>query len=55
MMSNGCDCGATDCPRCFPCSYDCSDTVACVLCGEEFVQDDEDDKVCLECWESQNE
>ena len=50
-VSYGCDCGATDCPRCYPGSMDWAE---CGRCGQEFrryklVYVDSDRYLCDEC------
>ena len=50
-MSYGCDCGATDCPRCYPGSRD---WVACDRCGAQYrrhklVFDGFDRYLCDDC------
>lgn len=50
-MGFGCDCGATDCPRCYPGSRD---WVGCDRCGEqhrrhELTYDGFDRYLCDDC------
>ena len=48
-ISNGCDCGATDCKTCFPYSRTLPE---CDACGCEFTPKDEYQTICDDCLEA---
>ena len=43
-------CGATDCPSCYPGSWDQEDSDECADCGERCACEDLEEGLCPECY-----